>query len=103
MVTKQLQAANEIGELRTIAELQWRHRARVRGRVRSLRIQPWAGTPTLEAVLDDNTGGVRVVFLGRRSIAGVELGRIVEVEGMVGARDGHFAILNPRYWLRASF
>ncbi|MBV8160339.1 MAG: DNA-binding protein, partial [Acidimicrobiia bacterium] len=43
----------------------WRSRARVAGRVRSLRVQPWAGVPTLEGTLVDDTGGISVVFLGR--------------------------------------
>ena len=80
-----------------IAEVQWRQRARVEGRVRSMRIQPWAGVPTLECTLVDATGGVAVVFLGRREVAGIHPGTCLAVEGMVGEHHGRLAMLNPAY------
>jgi hypothetical protein len=80
-----------------IAEVEWRKRARVAGRVRSMRIQPWAGVPTLECTLVDATGGVAVVFLGRRQVAGIHPGTCLVVEGMVGEHNGRLAILNPEY------
>jgi hypothetical protein len=84
-----------------VAEVQWRSRAKVAGRVRSVRVQPWAGVPTLECVLVDDTGGMSVVFLGRRQVAGVRPGTRMVVDGMVGEHDGHLAILNPDYRLLA--
>ena len=80
-----------------IAEVQWRQRARVAGRVRSMRIQPWGGVPTLECTLVDATGGVAVVFLGRREVAGIHPGTCLVVEGMVGEHNRRLAILNPEY------
>jgi hypothetical protein len=82
-----------------IAEVTWRHPARFVGRVRSLRVQPWADVATLECTLVDDTGGVTVVFLGRRRVAGVSLGRRMLVEGMAGAHHGKLALLNPEYTL----
>jgi amino acid transporter len=83
-----------------IAHLRWREPARVAGRVRSLRVQPLAGVPTLETVLDDGSGqGLLVVFLGRRSVAGVRTGTRMIVEGMVGKHNGKLAIINPLYEL----
>lgn len=82
-----------------IAEVTWRHTARFVGRVRSLRVQPWADVATLECTLVDDTGGVTVVFLGRRRVAGVTLGRRMLVEGMAGAHHGKLALLNPEYTL----
>src|SRR5205807_2054879 len=72
-----------------IAEVQWRQRARVAGRVRSMRIQPWAGVPTLECTLVDATGGLAVVFLGRRQVAGIHPGTCLTVEG--GASEVHLS------------
>jgi hypothetical protein len=80
-----------------IAEVRWRQRARVAGRVRSMRIQPWGGAPTLECTLVDATGGIAVVFLGRREVAGIHPGACLAVEGMVGEHNGRLAILNPAY------
>ena len=82
-----------------ISEVGWRTRARVAGRVRSVRIQPWAGVPTLECTLVDDTGGIQVVFLGRREVAGIHPGTRMVVEGMVGGHGGRMAILNPDYRL----
>jgi hypothetical protein len=84
-----------------IEDVTWRSRARVAGRVRSLRIQPWAGVATLEATVVDDTGGITVVFLGRREVAGIHCGTRLVVEGMAGAHRGRLAILNPDYELLA--
>jgi RecG-like helicase len=78
-----------------IGQVRWRDRAKVRGRVRSMRVQPWAGIATLECVIVDDTGGLVLVFLGRRQVAGVELGRHVIAWGMVGEHRGYLAMLNP--------
>ena len=85
-----------------IADVQFRQRARVRGRVRSLRVRPWADSPTLEVVLVDDTGGITVVFLARRRLGGVRPGTVMSVEGMVGAHDRRLAILNPEYELESA-
>ncbi len=78
-----------------IGSVRWRERAKVRGRVRSMRVQPWAGVASLECVLVDDTGGLVLVFLGRRQVAGIELGRHVVAWGMVGEHRGYLALLNP--------
>jgi RecG-like helicase len=82
-----------------IAEVQWRQRAKVAGRVRSIEVQPWAGVPTLQATLVDDTGGLSVVFLGRREVAGIRPGTRMVAEGMVGDHTGRLAMLNPDYVL----
>jgi RecG-like helicase len=80
-----------------IANVSYRERARVAGRVRSLRVQPWSGVATLECSLVDNTGGIALVFLGRKHVAGLAPGVRVVAEGMVGDHGGRLAILNPNY------
>jgi len=84
-----------------IGEAQWRTRVRVVGKIRSVRVQPRAGTANLECVLADDTGKLLVVFQGRRRIPGVQPGARVVVEGMVGDWGHHQAILNPDYELIA--
>jgi hypothetical protein len=78
-----------------IGDVRWRTRTRVKGKVRSVRVQPWADVASLECVVVDDTGGVLLVFLGRRKVAGIELGRVLVAEGMVGQSRGYLAILNP--------
>ena len=85
--------------LMPIADVRYRERAHVRGRVRSVRVRPWADSPTLEVVLVDETGGITVVFLARRRIGGVRPGTVMRVEGMVGSHQRRLAMLNPEYEL----
>ena len=79
-----------------IAALQWRQTARIAGRVKTLRVQPWSGVPTLECVLVDNSGeSIVLVFLGRRSIPGIRSGTLMAVEASVGKHKGMLAMINP--------
>ena len=84
-----------------IADVVLREPARVRGRVRSVRVRPWADSPTLEIVLVDETGGITVVFLARRRIGGIRPGTVMTVEGMVGQHERKLAMLNPLYELES--
>jgi len=86
----------------SIGDVTWRERVTVAGRVRSVRVQPWGGAPTLECTLVDETGGLAVVFLGRREVAGIRPGTRLLARGIVGAHDGRLAILNPEYELLAA-
>lgn len=82
-----------------IGDLVYRQRSRIAGRVHSMRVQPWSGVSTLECTVVDGSGAVNIVFLGRRTIAGIEVGTQLQVEGMVGRHDGRLAIINPSYAL----
>ena len=96
------EAADPTDGVIPIRDVEWRQRAKVAGRVRSIEVQPWAGVPTLKATLVDDTGGLAVVFLGRREVAGVGPGTRMVVEGMVGDHGGRLAMLNPEYVLLAT-
>jgi hypothetical protein len=82
-----------------IATVTWRQRVQIEGRVRTVRVQPLAGTSTLECVLQDDTGAMSLVFLGRSNIPGIEIGSHVRAEGVAGEHRGRLAILNPAYQL----
>jgi len=82
-----------------IGDVRWRHDVRVTGRVRSVRVQPRANVPTLECTLVDPTGGITVVFLGRRRVPGIGLGTWMTVEGRANSHHGKLALLNPEYTL----
>ena len=82
-----------------IADARWRERVRVAGKVRSIRVAPLHDAPTVELVLVDGTASISVLFLGRRSIAGVTVGTKMAVEGTVGIHKTRLAILNPSYQL----
>jgi hypothetical protein len=69
------------------------------GRVRTVRVQPLGGSTTLELVLEDDSGAMSIVFLGRLRIAGIEVGTRMRVHGIAGQHHGRLAILNPNYEL----
>jgi RecG-like helicase len=71
----------------------------VQGRIRSVEVSPIAGRPALRCQLVDETGGVTLLFYGRRSIAGIEPGVQLRAEGRLGQYKGHLAIANPSYSL----
>ena len=83
-----------------ISNIVWREHVKVAGRVKALRIQPWAEQiASLELTLADSTGGVTVVFMGRRTLGGVKLGTHLVVDGMASEHHGQLTILNPAYHL----
>ncbi|HEU5034110.1 MAG TPA: OB-fold nucleic acid binding domain-containing protein [Mycobacteriales bacterium] len=73
----------------------------VYGTIRSMTIRPRAGLPALEAELYDGSGSVVLVWLGRRTIAGLGAGRQVRATGRITTNDGQRFIYNPRYELVA--
>lgn len=93
------QPSPSVPDCSPIADVKWRQSVRVSGRVRSVRIRPWADVATLECTLVDDTGGITVVFLGRRKIAGIHPGTRMTVEGVAGAHHEKLAMLNPDYSL----
>jgi hypothetical protein len=89
-----------IGGVTPIAALEWRCHARIAGRVKTMRVQPWSGVPTLECVLLDNSGeAITLVFLGRRTIPGMRSGTLMSAEATVGKHRGMLAMINPLYEL----
>jgi hypothetical protein len=83
-----------------IADLEWRRRGRVAGRVKRLRVQPHGGVQSLECVLVDSSGhAITLVFLGRKSIPGVSTGSRLLADAMVGKHHGKLAMINPNYQL----
>ena len=83
----------------SIADAPDREPVTLRGSLRTVTLRPRAGIPALEAELNDGSGVITVVWLGRRRIAGIEPGRAIEVEGRIGAYDGVRVMYNPRYQL----
>ena len=95
-------ACCDLGPITPIAQVAWRAPATVEGRIRSIRVRPRGDHPTLEVVLVDDTGGITLLFLARRKIAGFQLGLRLQAEGTVGSLDQRPAILNPRYTILAT-
>jgi amino acid transporter len=84
---------------RSIGELLPRQRVMVSGRIRRVRLQPLADAPMLVCELVDNTGGLELLFYGRRAIPGMVAGATVTASGLTQSHHGLLAIANPRYEL----
>lgn len=72
---------------------------RVCGDITSVIFRPETTVAALEAEIDDGTSRLRIVWLGRASIRGIEPGRAIIAEGRV-VRSGDMLLMNnPRYEL----
>ncbi|MFL6206569.1 MAG: amino acid permease [Acidimicrobiales bacterium] len=86
--------------LTRIADVRWRDHVTIGGEVRSVRIVSQHDSPTLELVVDDGSGALSIVFLGRRSIAGIDVGTRLRATATLGVFKGRLAMLNPVYELQ---
>ena len=55
--------------------------------------------PALEIELSDTTGRIFVVWLGRRRIPGIHVGRRMVIHGRLNCASEHPTVFNPRYEL----
>lgn len=90
--------AVELGRV-DLCDCPLRCRVRIAGEIVSLRTVPRAGSPSLEATVDDGTGTALAVFTGRRSIGGLDPGRGVVLEGVVRRERNKLTLINPAYTL----
>jgi amino acid transporter len=82
-----------------IADVRARELVTVVGRVHAIRVRPRAAVATMECVVRDPTGSTTLVFLGRKQIAGIEPGVILQAKGRAGRNHGRIEIINPEYQL----
>ena len=83
--------------IQPIGKATWRKRAHIRGQVSSIRVAPSGGAPRVDVEVWDESGGITLQFIGRRAIAGLDVGKTICAEGMVGEQEGSLTILNPSY------
>ncbi len=76
-----------------------RRTAVLQGRIRSVETSSVGSAPTFHCELVDESGGVTLMFYGRRRILGLEPGALVRVEGRMGDHNGFLAMANPTYEL----
>jgi RecG-like helicase len=72
-------------------------RVTLQGRLRYVDLHPDEAQAALTAELYDGTDSVKLIWLGRRSISGIEPGRTMRVRGRVAVQDGQKIIYNPDY------
>jgi hypothetical protein len=99
---RQAEASGRLGGT-PVVELPGRCRATLCGTLRSVTVDPAPTSCHLEAELFDGSGSVRLRWIGRSGIPGVEPGRQVRVTGTVSrCEDGSRVIYNPAYELLPS-
>ena len=82
-----------------IAGCPLRVRVRLGGEVQRMRMVPRAGSPTFEVTISDGSGEAIAIFTGRRSLAAMEHGTGVIIEGVAHLEHGRPVLLNPAYTL----
>lgn len=80
-----------------IREAPPRQRVKVAGVVRRITVRPLEGHESLEALLYDGTGEVSVMWMGRRTIPGLNLGTRLVVDGVLAEERGKRRIVNPSF------
>ena len=87
---------------RKIADAVPRGRVVVTGVVNSARETSVHGTASYECLIDDRTGELGLLFLGRRNIAGMVTGTRCTVEGTARMDGGRLVVWNPLYRIEGS-
>jgi hypothetical protein len=88
--------ADSVPDSVRIVDAPLRRPVKIAGIVRRLTVFPMHGHESMEAVVFDGTGQVLVVFMGRREIGGLSLGRRIVVDGVLGEQRGQVRMMNPR-------
>jgi hypothetical protein len=94
--------ARGVGGCALIRDAEDRAVVRIAGLVSRIKVRPRDGVAAFEATVQDGTGELRAVWLGRRSVPGLMLGSRLIVEGRLG-RDakGRLQLVNPVYEFEA--
>jgi hypothetical protein len=95
------QFCSDLPGVTAIGDAEPRQEVTVAGEITSLRIVPRAGTPWLEATVNDGSGSLVVVWTGRRQIPGVAPGKrlVLSGRGAPQGGGGRLTVFNPRYEL----
>ena len=80
-----------------LTALALRHPATVCGTVRTVTLPPRRSVPALVAEVWDGNGSVNLVWVGRRTIGGIEPGVFLRARGRVTSVRGTPTIFNPAY------
>lgn len=100
------QEADELGEqaralgAAPIGACQRGQQVTVCGTVRSVSLRPRAAAPAVEAEIYDGSGHITLVWLGRRRIPGIDVGRMLVARGRLTCPGEQPMIFNPEYELR---
>lgn len=80
-----------------MSDLQDRQVATVSGTVRAVTLRPRVNVPALVVDLYDGTMTINLIWLGRRTIGGIQPGTYLRATGRVTYSRGTAIIFNPAY------
>ena len=80
-----------------MSDLQDRQVATVSGTVRAVTLRPRVNVPALVVDLYDGSQTINLIWLGRRTIGGIEPGTYLRATGRVTFTRGIATIFNPAY------
>lgn len=83
-----------------IASARVRERVVFKGVIAALVLNPRQTKRWLEADMSDGSGTIALVWIGRRTIPGIDVGRSVVVRGILTISEGRQVIFNPYYELQ---
>jgi hypothetical protein len=86
---------------RRIADAYPRHRIVVTGEITHTTSVQIGTAPAYRCVLNDGTGQLDLLFIGRRAVPGIVLGTVCGVEGTAAADGDRMVVWNPLYVLKA--
>jgi two-component system sensor histidine kinase KdpD len=84
---------------RSVAAVRPRERVEVTGEISAVRTVTRGAAPAYLCVLDDGTGEIDLLFLGRREVPGLGVGARCRAEGTARVEGGRLVVWNPLYWL----
>ncbi len=80
-----------------IDQIKMREPVFIAGEISSVRLVPRAHSAALEVTVKDGRGSVTAVFLGRRTIPGLNTGRRLMLEGVPFRQNARVVLMNPLY------
>ncbi|MBB1243885.1 OB-fold nucleic acid binding domain-containing protein [Streptomyces durbertensis] len=99
-IRSDLGSAEAVSGCTPICDCADRQVVKVTGTLRTVTLRARAGVPALEAELFDGSASLHLVWLGRRSIAGIAPGRAMIASGRIAMSHGRPVLFNPKYELR---
>lgn len=73
----------------------------VTGTILGVDVRPAGSSSCLEVDLDCEAGPVRLIWLGRSAIEGIERGRRLQATARLAKREADLVLYNPQYELEA--
>lgn len=99
LTSEELQRSTTLAGAMPIKNCADRQKVDLRGTIEMLVVRPQGESRWLEARLNDGSGSVTLIWMGRREIPGITAGRNVRVRGRLSDCDGQRRIYNPEYEL----